>query len=264
MKITTFLVLATTILLASCSTPKDITYFQGLEAGDISDINSAPMITVKPEDKISIVVNSRDPQLMDLFNLPYVSRQLGQATRNTSSSLQGVSGYTVDAAGEIDFPVLGKIAVGGLTRTEISNLIKDKLISNNLIKDPIVTVEFINLYVSVLGEVNSPGMYSIDKDRVSILDAISMAKDLTIYGNRSDITVQRDEEGVITTYKVDLCDGKSLYASPVYYLRQNDVVYVAPNRTRAFQSTLNGNTFRSTSFWLSIASLIVSICVLIK
>lgn len=252
-------------LLSSCSAPKDIAYFQGLADGDAAGVPAPPAITVRPEDKISVVVNSRDEQLADLFNLPYVAKQLGQSSQGYRYyTSQGVSGYTIDSAGCIDFPVLGRVRVEGLTRSEIASLIKEELVSRDLVKDPVVTVEFMNLYVSVLGEVNSPGMYSIDKDRVSILDAISMAKDLTIYGNRGDITVQREEGDTVTTYKLDLCAGRELYASPAFYLRQNDVVYVSPNRTRKFQSTLNGNTVRSTSFWISIASLITSICVLIK
>ena len=143
-------------------------------------------ITVRPEDKISIIVNSRDPQLTDLFNLPILSRQLGQSLRGSgtsSGSSQGVSAYTVDAAGEIDFPVLGKIYVAGMKREEIAKYIKDALIRENLVKDPVVTVEFANLCISVLGEVNNPGRFSIDRDRLTILDALSMAGDLTIYGN---------------------------------------------------------------------------------
>ena len=133
----------------------------------------------------------------------------------------------------------------------------------NLVKDPVVTVEFMNLTVSVLGEVANPGRFNIDKDRLTLLDALSMAGDLTVYGKRENVLVQREENGKKTLYRVNLNSGYDLYASPVYYLQQNDIVYVEPNSVRARQSTVNGNNVRSTSFWLSLASLLTTITVLI-
>lgn len=141
--------------------------------------------------------------------------------------------------------------------------IKEELISKNLVKDPVVTVEFMNLTVSVLGEVANPGRFNIDKDRLTLLDALSMAGDLTVYGKRENVLVQREENGKKTLYRVNLNSGYDLYASPVYYLQQNDIVYVEPNSVRARQSTVNGNNVRSTSFWLSLASLLTTITVLI-
>lgn len=254
-------------LLSSCNASKEVVYFQDMRPGE-SEIKMPEVksILVRPEDKISIIVNSRDPQLTDLFNLPYVSRQLGQSsftggmTRGTS---QGVSGYTVDANGEIDFPVLGKIKVAGLQREDIAKYIKQELISRNLVKDPVVTVEFMNLCISVMGEVNTPGRFSIDRDRVTILDALSMAGDLTIYGNRSKVMVMRQEGDTQRFYGVNLTSGAHVYSSPVYYLQQNDVVYVEPNHVKARQSTVNGNNVRSTSFWISLASLLTSVAILI-
>ena len=178
-------------LLSSCATPKEVVYFQDLQQtdGTLAAVQ-AKEIRVRPDDKISIIVNSRDPQLTDLFNLPYVSRQLGQTLRSVTSTYgqsQGVSGYTVDSDGNIDFPVLGKIHVEGMTREEIGRCIKDELVGQDLVKDPIVTVEFMNLTVSVMGEVAKPGRYAIERDRITILDALSMAGDLTIYGRRDAV-----------------------------------------------------------------------------
>ena len=153
----------------------------------------------------------------------------GSGTGGTGGSSQGVSAYTVDTNGEIDFPVLGKLYVAGMKREEIAEFIKDELIKDNLVKDPIVTVEFVNLCVSVLGEVNSPGRFSIDRDRLTVLDALSMAGDLTIYGNRTKVMVLRQEGGVQRVYGIDLTSGADVYDSPAYYLQQNDVVYVEPN-----------------------------------
>lgn len=261
MKIGTILrVLAAAALLGSCATPK-VAYFQDVEPGTPEQVLNRLDIRVRPEDKISIIVNSKDPLLMELFNLPTVSRQIGSGSSGSSS--QGISGYTVDKSGNIDFPVLGAVHVAGMTREEIASHIKAELVDKNLVKDPIVTVEFQNLTVSVLGEVANPGRYNIDKDRLSLLDAISMAGDLTVYGKRDNVLVQREENGRKVLYKVDLNSGPDLYASPVYYLQQNDVIYVEPNSMRARQATVNGNNVRSATFWMSLASLLVTVTVLI-
>lgn len=261
------LLAACAALLSSCATPKEVVYFQDLQQtdGTLAAVQ-AKEIRVRPDDKISIIVNSRDPQLTDLFNLPYVSRQLGQTLRSVTSTYgqsQGVSGYTVDSEGNIDFPVLGKIHVEGMTREEIGRCIKDELIGQDLVKDPIVTVEFMNLTVSVMGEVAKPGRYAIERDRITILDALSMAGDLTIYGRRDAVMVQRMEGDTLQVYQLNLVSGQDVYNSPAFYLQQNDLVYVAPNDVKVRESTVNGNNIRSTSFWISFGSLLTSVAVLI-
>lgn len=253
---------ATTVLFSSCATPK-IAYLQDMQPGTAEEVLNTTEIRVRPEDKISILVNSKDPLLANLFNLPIVSRQIGTTSSASSSNSQGISGYTVNKDGNIDFPVLGPVHVAGMTREEIAAHIKNELISQDLVKDPVVTVEFMNLTVSVLGEVVHPGRFNIDKDRLTLLDAISMAGDLTVYGKRDNVLVQRDENGKKVLYKVNLNSGHDLYSSPVYYLQQNDIVYVEPNSVRARQATVNGNNIRSASFWMSLASLLTTITVLI-
>ena len=264
-----YLLLAVTCVmtLGSCGTSRQVVYFQDMKPGETEiKLPEVKAITIRPEDKISIVVNSRDPQLTDLFNLPVMSRQLGQSLRGSGTatgSSQGVSAYTVDAEGNIDFPVLGKLSVAGMKREEIAAYIKSELVKENLVKDPIVTVEFANLCISVLGEVNNPGRFSIDRDRLTILDALSLAGDLTIYGNRSKVMVLRLEGDMQRVYGLNLTSGRHIYTSPAYYLQQNDVVYVEPNNVKARQSTVNGNNVRSTSFWISLASLLTSVAILI-
>lgn len=240
----------------SCSTPKEISYFQDLQAGVTELAITDPVeIKVSPKDKLSILVNSQDQKLNELFNL--------QNTSGNTSSNRIELGYTVDTQGFINFPVLGKVKVGGMTREQIAEYLTGQLKEKELIKDPVVTVEFINLGVSVLGEVNNPGRIKIERDNMTILDAISEAGDLTIYGKREKVLVLRQENGRQRVYGVNLCSAEHIYSSPVYYLQQNDVVYVEPNDTKSRQSTVNGNTVRSTSFWISLASLITSIAVLI-
>lgn len=258
-----FIVAASVLVLGACSTPKDVTYFQDLQYGKSEEILKSLEITVKPGDKLSIVINSKDPLLADLFNLPIISHRVGYSQSSSLSQSQQVSCYTVDNEGKIDFPVLGKIKVAHKNRENIAAFIKKELIGQNLINDPVVTVEFANLYISVLGEVNKPGRYDIEQDKVTLLDAIGMAGDLTIFGKRNSVIVLREEDGKQISYKVNLTSAYDLYVSPVYYLQQKDVVYVEPNATKIRQSTVNGNNVRSTSFWISLASLFTSVAVLI-
>lgn len=251
-----------TLFIVSCSTPKQISYFQDLSSVDGQRITGSKEITVRPKDKLSIIVNCKSPELTALFNLPYVTQRLGENSRSTIASgySQGyISGYTVDDRGCIDFPVLGEISVAGMTRDQIALEIKRELSEQGQASDAIVTVDFMNLYYQVLGEVAKPGRYAIDKDAVTLLDAIGTAGDLTIYGRRDRVKVLRDENGHMRTYEVNLCSAADLLASPVYYIRQNDVIYVDPNDVRARQSTVNGNNVRSTSFWISLTSLAASI-----
>ncbi len=247
----------------SCASTKQISYFQDIPQGYTEQMDVVGPITVQPDDKVSILVNSKDPELANLFNLPIITRYAGTNNAGTTPMPGGVSGYTVDSEGNIDFPVLGEIRVAGLSREEIGALIKNKLISDNYVKDPVVTVEFLNLTVSVLGEVNKPGRYNIDKDRLTLLEALGMAGDMSIYGKRENVMVVRKENGGESVYKVNLSSGKDLYTSPAYYLKQNDVVYVEPNSMRARQSTVNGNNVRSSSFWMSLASLGTTVAILI-
>lgn len=255
-------VAASVLLLGSCATPKKISYFQDLRPGESELAPAAPTeISIRPKDKLSILVNSQDLRLTNLFNLPVISQQVGTETSNNTN--RGLSGYTVDSNGDIDFPVLGRIHIGGMTREEVASYIKQQLQSHDLVKDPVVTVEFMNLSIDVMGEVNRPGRYNIDKDNITVLDALSQAGDLTIYGKRERVLVLRNENGRQRVYGINLCSADHIYSSPAYYLQQNDVVYVEPNDTRARQSTVNGNNVRSTSFWISLASLLTTIGVLV-
>ena len=244
----------------SCGTPKDVAYFQDLNNNPDTVITlQNRVITVKPTDKIYIGVKSKDPQISQLFNLMGETR--GSSANNLS---QDAYYYTVDSKGDIDFPVVGKIQVAGLTREEIAEKVRKSLVDASLVKDPTITVSLSNLHYSMMGEVAKPGQYAIEDEKVTILDAISKAGDLTIQGKRNDVMVLRQENGHQKIYKINLCSGRDIFSSPAYYLQQNDVVYVTPNDTKKRSSTLNGNTVQSTGFWLSISSLLVTVLTFLK
>ena len=259
---------AAIVMIWGCSTPKNIAYMQDTyDESVIQAIRSNP-IRLKPMDQISVIVNSRDPQISAMFNLPYFTRRLGESQSLTgssgnissSTSSQMISGYTVDHAGYIDFPVLGKVNVGGRTRTETADYIKELLVESNQVKDPVVTVEFMNLGFSILGEVSRPGRYRIDRDEFTILDAISLAGDLTINGQREDVTLIRDYgTDQEKFYKIDLTNTAGTFSSPAYYMTQGDIIYVTPNEKRRRESTVSANSAFTPSFWISLASTVTSI-----
>lgn len=251
------------IILGSCASSRKVAYLQDIDSGVRKEGIVQPLVTVQPEDKISIIVNSKNPELAEMFNLPIITHRIGQSMNSAYSYNQQVSSYTVDTNGNIDFPILGEIHVAGMDREKIASHIKNELVRKLLVKDAVVIVEFINMCISVSGEVNKPGRFSINQDHLTLLEALSMAGDLTIYGKRENVLVIRKELGGETYYRVNLCDSKSLHASPAYYLKQNDIVYVEPNDVRARQSTLNGNNVRTASFWISLASLLTTLGVLI-
>ena len=248
-------------MLSSCATVKDIAYFQNKVVNQPEKIDKHAGIVIPPKDMLSIVVSSRNPELVTMFNLPVVSYQAGSEIV-AGGGAQRILGYVVDNAGCIDFPVLGPLEVAGMTRWELAEMIKTKLIKGGLLTDAVVTVEFMNLKVSVLGEVNAPGTYTIEGDKVTVLQAISLARDLTIFGMRENVSVIRERDGERTIYQINLCD-VNLFKSPAYYLQQNDIIYVEPNKEKARQSTTDDKTLRMTSIFVSGGSLVVSVATLV-
>lgn len=247
------------ILATSCSAPKEVVYFQDLRPGQETMIPANPKpLRLQPHDKVTIIVSTQDARLNALYNLPVATTRLGGASgdgsMNTTSGDGNVAPYTIDSQGNINFPVLGKLHIAGMTREEVAEYIRRELMSRDLAKNPIVTVDYLNLSVSVMGEVSHPGRFAISREDYTILDALSAAGDLTIYGKRDNIMVLREENGMQKVYQIDLSSGKDITKSPVYYLQQNDVIYVEPNATKARTSTPNGNTLLTPSFWISIAS----------
>ncbi|MBR4166515.1 MAG: polysaccharide biosynthesis/export family protein [Bacteroidales bacterium] len=258
-------------LLWSCATPTNIAYFQDMEESQVLQNQKVTPIRLKPMDQVSIIVNTRVPEVTAMFNMPYYTNRIGETQSLTSASgtnyslsATNISGYTLDADGNIDFPVLGKINLAGKTREEAANYIKDLIIASKQTKEAVVTVEFMNLGFSVLGEVTRPGRYKIDRDRFTIFDALGLAGDLTINGQRENVTLVRHNGQADEVFKLNLLDAGQLYSSPAFYVQQGDMIYVLPNEKRVRESTVNGNTVRSSSFWISLASLTTSVIVLMS
>lgn len=257
------------IVLTGCSTPKDVTYFQDTDTNTIIQTSQAQPIRVRPDDKLSIVVQAKDPAVAALFNLPVYSTRIANNTpyNGTNSKLlsyggqtaEGIALYTVNDKGDIDFPVLGTIHIGGMTRSEVAAFIKGELEGRELVKNPTVLVEFLNVGVTVLGEVEDPGRYDVNKDHFTVLDAIGLAGDLQITGERTNVKVLRTGDGKIETYKIDLTDASQMASSPGFYLQQGDVVYVEPNKMKKRSTTTNGNNAMNASFWVTVGSLLTSV-----
>ncbi len=258
-------------LLWSCATPTNIAYFQDMEESQVLQNQKVTPIRLKPMDQVSIIVNTRVPEVTAMFNMPYYTNRIGETQSLTSASgtnyslsASNISGYTLDADGNIDFPVLGKINLAGKTREEAANYIKELIVASKQTKEAVVTVEFMNLGFSVLGEVTRPGRYKIDRDRFTIFDALGLAGDLTINGQRENVTLVRHNGQADEVFKLNLLDAGQLYSSPAFYVQQGDMIYVLPNEKRVRESTVNGNTVRSSSFWISLASLTTSVIVLMS
>lgn len=256
-----FIVIAFAMLLASCTAPKQVAYFQDVSGKDtlIANVGLQPL-KVQPGEKLMIVVHSSVPELAATFNLPVVGYRLGSSNSNQNySSTYATMSYTVSPEGTIDFPVLGIIKVEGMTRNEVAEHIKGRLVNENHCTDAIVNVELYNAYVNVMGEVNHPGRYELTQDNVTILDVLSQASDLNVLGLRQNVMVSRKTSEGTQVYKLDMTNMQQLLASPAYMMQQGDVVYVEPNEVRKRQTTVSGNNLLNTGFWISVASLITSI-----
>lgn len=266
MKKVLFVLSILVLMLASCKSVKDFSYFQDTKHGEVTSIaNAMETVKIKPFDKISILVTCKDPKLSAMYNLVSTNTRLGQSITNNGGGQGYVSYYTVDKDGFVDLPILGKLKVAGLSRTEIAAEVKNKVTTSEQgVKDATVIVEYADLHVGVLGEVKSAGAISIDRDQFTILNAIEKAGDLTQYGNRKNVKVFRRNGENIMTYELDLTSLEDITNSPAFILQQNDIVYVEPNKVKARQSTASGNTFLTPTFWMSVLSVCISIAVFLK
>ncbi len=248
--------------LSGCNASKNVLYMQNMTPEDVYTQVAGEPIRIEPGDEIMVYVSCGDPEVAARLSLMAGSRRpeitpMGVSSTNSSVVLP----YTVNRQGDIHMPEIGNVHVSGMTRQEIALEVENRIVKSHLAKDNsvTVTVQFANLTFSTIGEVAKNGTYSITKDDMTVLEALSMAGDLTIYGKRDAVWVIREEpDGGRKSYKLDL-KGTDFMKSPAYYIQQNDVIYVEPNNVRAGQSTLNENTFKSVGFWTTLASLAISI-----
>lgn len=257
-----FLLFFIAAALGSCTSYKNVPYMQDIETVN----NSTQNLTlydarIMPKDLLSITVNTTDPKAASPFNLTVqtpINAALTNITTTTSPSLQQ---YLVNNEGEIDFPVIGRIKVGGLTKNEAEDLIREQL-KPYLKETPIVTVRMANYKIAVLGEVARPGSFTVSNEKVNVLEALAMAGDMTVYGVRTNVKlIREDADGKRSIHELDLTKS-DLVLSPYFYLKQNDILYVTPNQTKARNSDIGTTTttwISATSIMVSIASLIVNI-----
>lgn len=256
------LILALAAGLAGCTSYRNVPYLQ-----DIETVNNygkeIPLYDAKimPKDLLSITVNTTDPQAAAPFNLTVQTPLNAAQTNIYTTSSPSLQQYLVNNEGEIDFPVLGRLKVGGLTKNEAESLIREKL-QPYLKETPIVTVRMANYKISVLGEVAHPGSFTVSNEKVNVLEALAMAGDMTVYGVRTNVKlIREDAEGKREIIPLDLTKS-DLVLSPYFYLRQNDILYVTPNETKAKSSDIGTTTttwISATSILISLASLIVNI-----
>ena len=257
-----FLLLTTAIVtFTSCNTKEKVVYFQDIKHAEVIQAQMVENLKFQPGARLTIVVTSSlTPEDAVCYNLPIVTMQAGSVTGQNYSNQ--MSYFTVEPDGTIEVAGLGRMVIAGKSRSEVTEELQNKL-RNGLLNDAIVAVNPVNHYINILGEVKTPNRYLLNKDNITILEAITMAGDLTIQGDRSRILVMRNEDGQVKNYYVDL-RSKDILSSPAYYLKQNDVVYVQPNEVKSNNYVNNGNSIRQISTWLSLLSFITTTIILIK
>ena len=252
------LLLGVLLLLTSCTSYQKIPYLQ-----DFETVNATEELTamydahIRPKDLLTITVNTTDPEAAAPFNLTVQSAANSNLTQWVTQQA-ALQQYLVDNQGNIDFPVLGELHLGGLSMNEAESMIREKL-QPFLKETPIVTVRMVNYKISVLGEVAKPGTFIINNEKVNVLEALAMAGDMTIWGLRDNVKLVREEENGKRNIMVLDLNRADIVKSPYYHLQQNDILYVSPNKTKA----KNSDTGQSTSLWVSATSILVSIASLL-
>lgn len=252
--------LAACIWISSCTSRQELNYMKDIENVALENSVKNSRSTLQPGDQLIITVSARDLDVVKPFNQNYSSTatvaQYSQPSANAQFQPAPASGpmYFVDTNGTIDFPQLGNISVTG----ETTETLKDKLINmiSRYVKEPVVEIKLVNFKVSVMGEVAKPGTYVVPDGNTTLLQALGLAGDLTIYGVRNNILIIRTVDGQITQERIDLTSAKFI-SSPYYYLKQNDLIYVAPNNVRERAASIDPNT----GLYISVASVVASIAI---
>lgn len=237
-------------LFTGCADKKKLVYLQGIENQKNYDNSLRYEIKLQSDDLLSIVVTAENPEVTTPFNLPLIQ---GNVVTNSQTGRT----FLIDNDGFIEYPVLGKVKLGGLTRTEATAKLTELV--SNYINDPAITMRIMNYKISVLGEVAKPGNYTINGERITVLEALSLAGDLTVYGKRKNILLIHDDEGKKTYTRIDLTDAQ-LLNSPNYYLAQNDILIVEPNKPKLNGSIVGPNI----GLWLTSISVLLSLMIFLK
>ncbi len=254
-----FVVLLTIGALSSCSSYKKVPYLQQPDSSRESNFpvyTKSTNVKYQPEDVLGITVNSsREPSVASAFNLPIQpSATTYDGTTESLSQGLGRQTYLVTGSGEIDFPILGTIKVAGMDRAGLEAYLKKEL-KQYIKEEPVITIRLMNYRISVLGEVARPGQYSVSRDKINVLEALSLAGDMTIFGKRDNVTIMRETpEGELKVIKLDL-NSTEVLSSPYFYLQQNDVVYVEPNKAKAKSSDISAQT----TVLISLGSLLLGV-----
>ncbi|RHU24798.1 MULTISPECIES: polysaccharide biosynthesis/export family protein [Parabacteroides] len=239
--------------MCACKAPQDVVYFQGIDEltpEQLIEMSQTYTTKISNDDLLSINVTAWDPAAVTPFNPPVFAYSVVPQGEQPIASSQNLYTYLVDQDGNINFPVLGKVHVAGLTRQEVAGKLEEMI--SKYVENPLVNVQLLNFKITMMGDVSRPGTLAIKNDRVSILDAIGMAGDLQLSANRKNILVIRDNNGVKETYRMDITD-PGIFASPCFYLKQNDIVYVEPIRIKQ-----RSRTSSDRSFTMSLLTSVIS------
>lgn len=242
-------ILLLAIMIEGCSRAKDFIYIEDIQPNIKMNIQDPRPLKLQVGDHVRINVHSRDKELVEMFNVGSGSSSLTQTY------------YTVDDNGCIEMPIIGSVSVKGITRMELQNTIRYKLLASKLLRDPIVNVEFVDMNFFVIGDMGT-GKHEITRDYITLLEAIAECGDIAMTGRRDNILVLRTVDGEQTPYEVNLTNTYDLYSSPVYYLQQNDVIYVRPTDMKIDQSSIYGSQWRTPTFWMGTFSSVISLILL--
>lgn len=247
--------MAFAMLITSCSAPKNIAYVKNSDLVDLSNSAFLYDAHIMPKDVLTITVNTVNPEASAPFNL-IVRNPLSSTSSTIGNSAGSLQTYLVGNDGSIEFPVLGTLKVGGLTKAECEKMIHDKIMPFlNAKENPVVTVRMANYKISVLGEVNRPGMFTVSNEKINIFEALAQAGDLTIYGVRDNVKLIRENANGKKEIHTIVLNDANLVNSPYYYLQQNDILYVEPNKVKARNSTVG----QTTTLWFSATSILISL-----
>lgn len=250
-----------TLVATSCLAPKDVIFLQDLTPDNPQTIPPVQLVTIKPEDKLYINVHCRDQNIEALFNIRgggYNYNDYG-SSGNYGGSGSDTRNYVVDQKGDIEFPVVGKIHVAGLTRQQLNETVRDRLIEENLVKDPFVNSSITTAYFYTIGELGGRGQNRIPKDAFTIIEAIAQNGDISLSGNRKNIRVFREVNGQLRAYQVDFTKAEEIVKSEVYYIQPNDIIYVEPTKKKQYETTTLGNSVRTPNFWTGLVSSFISL-----